>query len=112
MIPLVAWLLPERPGDVKLRPVGETATQPTGPAVAPKNPIKVAFGTLAMASKTRDFWLLFFSFFVCGASTNGYVDTHLIAMCSDYDLTQVQGATLLATMGIFDLFGTTLSGAV
>jgi predicted MFS family arabinose efflux permease len=110
VLPLVAWLLPERPADVSLRPVGEKADQPPAAAVAPKNPIKVAFGTLAMASKTRDFWLLFFSFFVCGASTNGYVGTHLIAMCSDYGMTPVQGASLLAAMGIFDLFGTTLSG--
>jgi predicted MFS family arabinose efflux permease len=110
VLPLVAWLLPERPADLSLRPVGETADLPPGALPPPKNPIKVAFGTLAMASKTRDFWLLFFSFFVCGASTNGYVGTHLIAMCSDYGMTQVQGATLLAAMGIFDLFGTTLSG--
>ncbi|MEZ2354145.1 MFS transporter [Caballeronia sp. RCC_10] len=110
VLPLVAWLLPERPADLALRPVGETAEAPAGPATAPRNPIKVAFGALSSASRTRDFWLLFFSFFVCGASTNGYVGTHLIAMCSDYGMTQVQGATLLAAMGIFDLFGTTLSG--
>jgi predicted MFS family arabinose efflux permease len=110
VLPLVAWLLPERPADLSLRPVGEAANVPPAAISPPKNPIKVAFGTLASASKTRDFWLLFFSFFVCGASTNGYVGTHLIAMCSDYGMTQVQGATLLAAMGIFDLFGTTLSG--
>jgi predicted MFS family arabinose efflux permease len=110
VLPVVAWLLPERPLCVGLRPVGEIAETPTGAPPALKNPIKIAFGTLAMASKTRDFWLLFFSFFICGASTNGYIGTHFIAMCSDYGFTQVQGATLLATMGIFDLVGTTLSG--
>ncbi|TGP39543.1 MFS transporter [bacterium M00.F.Ca.ET.228.01.1.1] len=110
VLPVVAWLLPERPLSVGLRPVGESAEAPTSTPPAPKNPIKIAFGTLAMATKTRDFWLLFSSFFVCGASTNGYIGTHFIAMCSDYGLTQVQGATLLATMGIFDLVGTTLSG--
>ena len=110
VIPLVAWLLPERPANLALRPIGETAEQPPASAGPQKNPIKVAFSTLGMASKTRDFWLLFFSFFICGASTNGYVGTHLIAMCADYGMTQVQGATLLAAMGIFDLFGTTLSG--
>ena len=31
-------------------------------------------------------------------------------MCSDYGMTEVQGASLLAAMGVFDLFGTTLSG--
>jgi predicted MFS family arabinose efflux permease len=110
VIPLVAWLLPERPANLALRPIGETAEQPPASTGPQKNPIKVAFSTLGMASKTRDFWLLFFSFFICGASTNGYVGTHLIAMCADYGMTQVQGATLLAAMGIFDLFGTTLSG--
>jgi predicted MFS family arabinose efflux permease len=110
VLPLVALLLPERPADLALRPLGETVEHPPVSPTAGKNPIKVAFGTLASASKTRDFWLLFFSFFVCGASTNGYVGTHLIAMCADYGMTQVQGATLLAAMGIFDLFGTTLSG--
>ena len=110
VIPLVAWLLPERPANLALRPIGETAEQPPASTLPQQNPIKVAFSTLGMASKTRDFWLLFFSFFICGASTNGYVGTHLIAMCADYGMTQVQGASLLAAMGIFDLFGTTLSG--
>jgi predicted MFS family arabinose efflux permease len=110
VLPLVAFLLPERPADLALRPYGESADAPSAPQAAKLNPLALAFGTLASASRTRDFWLLFFSFFICGASTNGYVGTHLIAMCSDYGMTEVQGASLLAAMGIFDLFGTTLSG--
>ncbi|MEW9584534.1 MFS transporter [Paraburkholderia sp. DGU8] len=110
VIPLVAFLLPERPADMELRPYGEPHDAPVTGTVTKQNPLAIAFGTLAMASKTRDFWLLFFSFFICGASTNGYVGTHLIAMCGDYGMTEVQGASLLAAMGIFDLFGTTLSG--
>jgi predicted MFS family arabinose efflux permease len=110
VLPLVAFLLPERPADLALRPYGEPADAPSAPQAAKQNPLALAFGTLASASRTRDFWLLFFSFFICGASTNGYVGTHLIAMCSDYGMTEVQGASLLAAMGIFDLFGTTLSG--
>ncbi|WP_231137291.1 MFS transporter [Chromobacterium paludis] len=47
---------------------------------------------------------------MCGASTNGYIGTHFIAMCGDYGLTPVRGAGLLAAMGMFDLVGTTLSG--
>ena len=110
VLPLVAWLLPERPADLVLRPFGEAADAPPPIPVAQKNPIALAFGTLGMASKTRDFWLLSGSFFICGASTNGYIGTHLIAMCADHGMTEVQGAGLLAAMGIFDLFGTTLSG--
>ncbi|MFP6557812.1 MFS transporter [Paraburkholderia sp. B3] len=110
VIPLVALLLPERPADMALRPYGEDHDTPVEPPAPQQNPLKIAFGALTSASRSRDFWLLFFSFFICGASTNGYVGTHLIAMCGDYGLSEVQGASLLATMGIFDLFGTTLSG--
>ena len=110
VLPLVAFLLPERPADLTLRPYGEPADAPLRTDQSKQNPLAIAFGTLASASKTRDFWLLFFSFFICGASTNGYIGTHLIAMCGDYGLSEVQGASLLAAMGIFDLFGTTLSG--
>ncbi|HLX03173.1 MAG TPA: MFS transporter [Trinickia sp.] len=110
VLPLVAFLLPERPADLSLRPFGEPHDAPVKNDAAKQNPLAIAFGTLASASKTRDFWLLFFSFFICGASTNGYVGTHLIAMCGDYGLSEVQGASLLAAMGVFDLFGTTLSG--
>lgn len=110
VLPLVALLLPERPASVGLRPYGEPHDAPRTDAHSAQNPLAIAFGTLATASKSRDFWLLFFSFFICGASTNGYVGTHLIAMCGDYGLSEVQGASLLAAMGIFDLFGTTLSG--
>ncbi|HTI16391.1 MAG TPA: MFS transporter [Trinickia sp.] len=109
-LPLVALLLPERPADIALRPYGEPADAPQAVASATQNPIALAFGTLWSASKRRDFWLLFFSFFVCGASTNGYIGTHLIAMCGDYGMSEVQGASLLAAMGVFDLIGTTLSG--
>ena len=110
VLPLVLFLLPERPASVNLRPFGEDETTPVAPPAPQQNPLKIAFNALFSASRTRDFWLLFFSFFICGASTNGYVGTHLIAMCGDYGMTEVQGASLLATMGIFDLFGTTLSG--
>jgi predicted MFS family arabinose efflux permease len=110
VLPLVAFLLPERPASVGLRPYGEPHDAPRNDAQAAQNPLVIAFGTLASASKKRDFWLLFFSFFICGASTNGYVGTHLIAMCGDYGMSEVQGASLLAAMGIFDLFGTTMSG--
>lgn len=110
VLPLVAFLLPERPASVGLRPYGEPHDAPRNDGQSAQNPLAIAFGTLARASRSRDFWLLFFSFFICGASTNGYVGTHLIAMCGDYGMSEVQGASLLAAMGIFDLFGTTLSG--
>ncbi|ACR27610.1 MFS transporter [Burkholderia glumae] len=109
-VPLVIFLLPERPADLQLRPYGEPDNAPRLPEAAKQNPLAAAFDALFDAARRRDFWLLFFSFFICGASTNGYIGSHLIAMCSDYGMSEVQGASLLAAMGVFDLIGTTLSG--
>lgn len=110
IIPLVFVLLPERPAAVKLPLYGEPADAPLAEHEAKRNPIALAFGALGRAIKVRDFWLLFFSFFVCGASTNGYIGTHFIAMCGDYGMGAVQGAGILAAMGALDLLGTTASG--
>ena len=63
-----------------------------------------------MAARTRTFWLLFATFFICGFTANGLVGTHLIAYCGDHGIPEVAAAGLLATMGIFDLVGTTASG--
>jgi predicted MFS family arabinose efflux permease len=106
----VALLLPERPASIGLQRFGEVAGEQTEAAHAEANPVVIAFSALRKAAGRRDFWLLFFTFFICGASTNGYIGTHFIAMCGDYGLSEVRGAGMLAMMGVCDLIGTTLSG--
>ena len=107
----VLLLMRDRPSDLGLRPFGDTGTEPL-PAPPPNTaPIMAAaLGTLRDASKTRVFWILFATFFICGASTNGLVQVHLIPMCADFGIPQVQAASLLAAMGVFDFVGTILSG--
>jgi predicted MFS family arabinose efflux permease len=106
---LVWLLLPESPAQLQLRPYGDTGTgdSEAGPR---GNPLALAFGALRQAIPSVDFWLLFFSFFVCGVSTNGYIGSHFIAMCGDHGLSELTGAGILAGMGLLDLLGTTLSG--
>jgi predicted MFS family arabinose efflux permease len=65
---------------------------------------------LRQGARSRDFWLLAGSFFICGASTNGLIGTHLIPACIDHGISEVRAAGLLATMGVFDFIGTTGSG--
>ncbi len=101
----------DRPSDVGQRPFGDEGTEPLPvPPVSHGSITGVALGTLRDASKSRAFWILFATFFVCGASTNGLVQVHLIPMCLDFGIPQVQAAGLLAAMGIFDFFGTIMSG--
>jgi MFS family permease len=111
LIPLVYFLVPERPADIGLTRFGATPEEKlTPPAAAREGFIAETFGILASAARTRTFWLLFVTFFICGFTTNGLVGTHLIAYCGDHGIPEVAAAGLLATMGICDLFGTTFSG--
>lgn len=109
-IPFIAWLMRDDPRDVGLRPYGETGAVEAKPASVAVNPAKRAIDTLIEAARTRDFWLLAGSFFVCGASTNGLIGTHLISAAYDCGIPEVKAAGLLAAMGMFDLVGTTASG--
>ncbi len=70
----------------------------------------MAFRALATGVGSRDFWLIAGGYFVCGATTNGLIGTHLIAACVDHGFSEVGGAGLLATTGVFALLGGTLSG--
>jgi predicted MFS family arabinose efflux permease len=60
--------------------------------------------------RSRDFWLLGGSFFICGASTNGLIGTHLIPASMDHGMAEVTAASLLAVIGVFDVIGTLVSG--
>ncbi|SAI74516.1 membrane transport protein [Bordetella ansorpii] len=110
MAPLAWLLVPDRPADVNLVPYGsEPGTLPSAPA--PRTGMVAAtFGVLRQAAGKRVFWYLFATFFVCGFTTNGLIGTHLIALCGDHGIAEVQAAGLLALMGVFDLVGTTASG--
>lgn len=107
--PIAFWVMRDRPQDKGLRPLGLPDTEDV-PAPVGGNPVVAALSALREASRRREFWVLAGSFFVCGASTNGLVGTHLIPACMDHGIPEVQAAGLLAMMGIFDLFGTTGSG--
>ena len=110
IIPAVFFLLPERPADIGLRPYGDNDGDRVAPPPSKANPLVVSFRALGRGFRSRDFWLLAGSFFVCGLSTNGLIGTHLIANCFDHGIPEIAGASFLATIGIFDLIGTTLSG--
>jgi MFS family permease len=107
----VLMIMRDRPSDVGLRPYGDEGTEPLPAPPANDAPIMAAaLGALRDAAKTRVFWILFATFFICGASTNGLIQVHLIPMCLDYGIPQVQAASLLAAMGVFDFVGTIGSG--
>jgi MFS family permease len=109
LIPLVFFFLPEWPADVGAVPFGADKNYSV-PVPSQENPLLAAFRGLRDGLKSRDFWLLAGTFFVCGFTTNGLVGTHMIALCGDHGMAEVAAGSLLALMGLFDLVGTTASG--
>jgi len=110
IIPLVLLFLRDRPSDIGLMPYGETGTPTATPPPPRGNPVTIAFRALGEAARLRDFWILSATYFACGASTSGLIGTHLIPACIDHGYSEVTGAAILATMGVFNFMGTTGSG--
>jgi sugar phosphate permease len=103
---MVLIFMRDRPEDLGLQRYGQYATDHQTTAKPPLAPV----AALRHAARSRAFWVLAGTFFICGASTNGLIGTHLIAACHDYGIPEVRSAQLLAIMGIFDILGTTASG--
>lgn len=108
VVPLAFFFLRDRPADLGLIRFGASEGD-TIPRLT-ENPVKVAWRTLAEASHTVDFWVLSATFFVCGATTNGLIGTHLIPAGHDHGMSELAAANLLAMIGIFDVIGTIGSG--
>lgn len=104
---VLVWLfMRDRPSDLGLRPYGRSPDA----SVPPPSRALPPLAALSVAMRTRAFWILAGTFFVCGASTNGLIGTHLISACHDVGIPAVRSTQLLALMGIFDILGTTASG--
>ena len=60
--------------------------------------------------RVRDFWLLAIPFFVCGVTSTGITDTHLVAYMQGCGLTGGVASSLAAGLALFNLIGTFGSG--
>jgi sugar phosphate permease len=108
---LALALMRDRPSDLNLPPYGESAVVPPPPqAVGLKSLLWSPLEVLREAARVPLFWVLFATFFICGCSTNGLIQTHFITFCGDYGLAAVTAAGVLAMMGVFDFVGTIGSG--
>ena len=105
---LAFCLLRDRPHELGLGPFGADAAHV--PAAAWRPGFAEPLRALASASRSTTFWVLFGTFFVCGLSTNGLIQTHFISLCGDYGLAALPAASVLAMIGAFDFVGTIASG--
>jgi MFS family permease len=66
--------------------------------------------SVASVARQRDFWLLGVPFFVCGVTSTGVTDTHLVAYMQGCGVGGGTASTLAATLALFNLIGTFGSG--
>ncbi|MGW5099671.1 MFS transporter [Streptomyces sp. NPDC004100] len=108
VVPFVWLLLRDHPADVGLAPYGASEFVPKPPPLT--GAARRTLGVLARAARTGPFWLLAGSFAICGASTNGLIQTHFVPAAHDHGMPVTAAASLLAVIGVFDVVGTIASG--
>ena len=115
---LVGLLMADRPADRGLLPFGATEDSEREAAEAVRvvaarprvAPARNAIAVLVRSSRSWTFWALVLTFWVCGWSTNGLIQTHFIPAAHDHGMGTQTAAGLLALVGIFDIAGTVASG--
>jgi MFS family permease len=109
VIPFIYLFLKEKPELLGMAPYGAPDDwQPPAPNELSAG--RIAIDTLRVSSKSKDFWILFGTFLVCGLSTNGLIGTHFIPAAHDHGMAETVAAGLLALIGLFDVIGTLFSG--
>jgi predicted MFS family arabinose efflux permease len=109
MVPFIFLFLKEKPELIGTTPYGAPDNwQPAAPNQL--SAARIALDTLKVSSKSKDFWILFGTFLVCGLSTNGLIGTHFIPAAHDHGMGETVAAGLLALVGVFDVIGTIFSG--
>jgi MFS family permease len=120
LVPVVWLVLRDSPAQVGTTAYGAAPAEPAEPTdgavpvdpavAAPVGAATLALRTLRESSRSRTFWILFGTFWICGWSTNGLIGTHFIPAAHDHGMPETTSALLLALIGIFDIVGTVASG--
>jgi MFS family permease len=111
LVPLVWLVMRDHPQQVGTTPYGAAADwAPPPPDTSGEGAARVALRTLRESARTRVFWILFVTFWICGWSTNGLIGTHFIPAAHDHGMPETTSAGLLALIGVFDIIGTVASG--
>jgi MFS family permease len=110
--PILLFFLKARPADVGLRSYGEDPAketvneEPSG--IQPERTGRPAERINLWTS--RAFWSLILPFFICGMSTTGMIDTHLVPFAHDHGYSTAVTGAAVSLLAAFNVFGTLASG--
>ncbi|MCW3003885.1 MAG: ybfB [Conexibacter sp.] len=109
----VLWRrLVDRPEDLGLEPIGGPAPAGAERAVGDGAPTTGPDGAIGFAGllRARGFWMLALPFFVCGITTTGFVDTHLIPLAQDRGIPSATTGVAVALLAAANVTGILASG--
>jgi sugar phosphate permease len=109
MLALFHLFFRDRPQELGLPAYGEAVMAPIPPAQAGSF-VAISFRALGQGVKRPVFWILAGTFAVCGMTSFGITQAHLVPYCGDIGIPMVTAAWLLAVIGVADLIGTVGSG--
>ncbi|GAA4802441.1 MFS transporter [Actinomycetospora chlora] len=110
VVPLVVFLLRDRPSDVGTVALGADPEQEQPEEVVTGGAARRTLTVLRDAARTGTFWLLAGGFAICGATTVGLLNTHFVPAAHEHGMPATTAAGLLAVVGVFDVVGTIASG--
>jgi predicted MFS family arabinose efflux permease len=105
--PVLARWLRDRPEDLGLEPIGGPHA-PAAEAHRAGGPPPV--DGLRALMRSRGFWVLAAPFFVCGLTTTGFVDTHLIPLAQDRGISSATTGLAVALLAAANVTGILASG--
>jgi sugar phosphate permease len=115
--PTLARWLRDRPEDLGLEPIGgphppavdEAVAATLEPGAGAGRAAPPADGLRALL-RSRGFWVLAAPFFVCGLTTTGFVDTHLIPLAQDRGIPSATAGLAVAFLAAANVTGILASG--
>jgi MFS family permease len=102
VLPLALAFLRDDPAALGLQPYGADGHAPARLVPDPR--------PMSVALRSPAFWLLTLSFGICGLTTSGLFQTHLITHGVEHGFPEMAMAASLGVMGAADIFGTIGSG--
>jgi len=108
VLPGVWLFLRDDPAEVGLTPYGTRAETERGQDAAEL----LRMTPLREALRSRSFWLLLGSFFVCGYTSTGLIGVHLIPHAVDHGFPKMAASGAMGLMGAMNVVGTTASGYI
>ncbi|MDR6227347.1 MFS transporter [Desmospora profundinema] len=102
--PLLLIFLKDKPADLGMEPYG---------GMSEKSSLNKGDGSVVTPVtywKHRGFWCLLIPYFVCGFTTTGLMDTHLVPFAHNHGFSAATAGAAVSLLAIFNIIGTLASG--